>query len=110
MFANSKRSCWQSRFFSATSSSPIRTWEDQAQSGQSSRNGCVTAPVTHSVDLMNELQTLFYLLEAKRLLIELEYIPSQDNIILDRLSCLSNKEDYHFGQIDFSAHPGQFQN
>ena len=63
---------------------------------------------TPSMDLMKEVRTLFYLLEARKLLLEPEYIPSQDNTIPDRLSRLSNKEDYRLARPIFQRIQARF--
>lgn len=59
---------------------------------------------TPSIELMKELQTLFYLLEATKLFLELQYTTSKNNIILDLLPCFLDKEDYRLAK--FLAHLG----
>ena len=49
---------------------------------------------TLSLDLMMELQSPFYLCKSRNLLLEQEYIPSVDKVILDRLSRSPNEDDY----------------
>ena len=62
------------------------------------------------MDLMKEVQTSFYLLEARELLLKLEYIPLQDNTIPDWFLCLVQQGGLSIGQINFSAHPSQVRN
>ena len=49
---------------------------------------------TPSLDLMMELQAPSYLCKSRNLLLEPEYIPSVDKVILDRLSRSPNEGDY----------------
>ena len=49
---------------------------------------------TPSLELMKEVRALFYLLEARKLLLEPKYIASKDNTIPDWLSRFSNRDDY----------------
>ena len=50
---------------------------------------------TAAIKLMKGVRTLLSLLYARKLLLEPEYIASEDNITVGCLSLLSTKEDYH---------------
>ena len=43
---------------------------------------------------MKEIRALFYLLESRRIILEPEYIRSEDNVVPDRLSRQANNDDY----------------
>ena len=55
---------------------------------------CLRSLCSPSLALMTELRRLFYLLESRRIILEPEYIKSEDNIIPDRLSRETNNNDY----------------
>ena len=55
---------------------------------------CLWSLYSPSLALMKEIRTLFYLLESRRIILELEYIRSEDNVISDRLSREANNDDY----------------
>lgn len=47
-----------------------------------------------SVQIMLEIRLLFYVLEARQVLLLPEYIPTLDTVILDALPRATNYEDY----------------
>ena len=55
---------------------------------------CLRSLCSPSLALMKEIRTLFYLLESRRIILEPEYIRSEDNVIPDRLSREANNDDY----------------
>ena len=56
---------------------------------------------TRSLHLMPQLRAIFYALDSRRLLLQPEYIRSVDNFIPDRLSRMSNNEDYRLSRQAF---------
>ena len=54
----------------------------------------IRALTSHSSDVVCEVRLLFYELEARRMLLLLEYIPTHENVAPDALSRAANTEDY----------------
>ena len=54
----------------------------------------IRAMSSHSLQIMREVRLLFYELEARRVMLLPEYIPTFENIVPDALSRAANEEDY----------------